>query len=89
MFRVEPTQEDQWKVVDENDKVAFIGTMREAEEWLDFQDNAPRAAAPASNWLRNAVNALHQPLAKLIAICRARRKAPGTIGDLGRQVRNQ
>ena len=47
MFRVEPTEGDHWKIVDQNDNTVFVGTMREAEEWLDCRDNLYRRPATA------------------------------------------
>ena len=36
-----------WAIVDETDQVHFQGTLRECEDWLDFQENQPPLKAPA------------------------------------------
>jgi hypothetical protein len=65
MFRVEYVPE--WKIVDENDKVVFVGTMRQAEDWLDFRENAQRQTLSTGVWLRNLVATGRPLLARLFA----------------------
>jgi hypothetical protein len=89
MFRVEPTQGDQWRIVDENDNTVFVGTMREAEEWLDCRDNAFRQTATAGGWLRNSVNSVKRFFARLSAARAARPTFPGSAADLRRPARDQ
>jgi hypothetical protein len=38
-----------WAIVDETDRVHFQGTLRECEDWLDFQENQPPLKAPAEH----------------------------------------
>jgi hypothetical protein len=35
----------QWHIVDSGQQTVFIGTKQQAEDWLDFQENARREAA--------------------------------------------
>ena len=62
MFQVEFFHDDLWTVIDEDGEVAFVGTKREAEDWLDFQDNARRRRAPPGGWLRNSLKSLRRLL---------------------------
>jgi len=56
MFRVEITQGDQWKIVVDNASTVFIGTMREAEDWLDSHENVQRQPATAGGWFLSVVD---------------------------------
>jgi hypothetical protein len=47
MYSVNPCSETQWSIVDGNQRTVFIGTRRQAEDWLDFQENMARQAARA------------------------------------------
>jgi hypothetical protein len=89
MFRVEPAQGDQWRIIDEKDQVVFVGTVQQAEDWLDFHENAQRHAAPAGAWLRNFFDALRRVFENLSS---ARRSQPGsrpTASEFRRQTRKQ
>jgi hypothetical protein len=44
MYRVRDIQRDQWMIVDDRDQTVFVGTKRQAEDWLDYQENAQRRA---------------------------------------------
>ena len=34
----------QWQIVDGRGQTVFVGTKRQAEDWLDYQENAQRQA---------------------------------------------
>jgi hypothetical protein len=62
MYRVQLTTDDRWEIVDSKDRLVFVGTKQEAENWLDYQDNAlPRAAVRGAR-----VHALFQALRRVI-----------------------
>lgn len=54
MYRISDASGSQWAVVDETDRVWFVGTPRECEDWLDLQENLKRQnqPRPASQWRR-------------------------------------
>ncbi len=88
MFHVERAAGDQWKVIDEDHKIVFIGTMRQAEDWLDFQENVRRQPVPTGVWLRNYVDALRRVLTRPFA---ARNSRPGsllTVSEFRRRARH-
>ena len=90
MFRVEPTEGDHWKIVDQNDNTVFVGTMREAEEWLDCRDNLYRRPATAGGWFRNSVKSVKRFFARLSAPRTARPAvSSGSAADLPRPARDQ
>ena len=52
MFGIEPTDGDAWTIVDEDQQVVFVGSLRACEDWLDYQDNAHRSPSRLAEWLR-------------------------------------
>jgi hypothetical protein len=42
MFHVQPLHDDQWSIVDDQDRQLFVGTKLECEDWLDAAENAAR-----------------------------------------------
>jgi hypothetical protein len=40
MYRVQYKNREQWRIVDGRDQTVFVGTKRQAEDWLDYQENA-------------------------------------------------
>jgi len=43
-FRIRTVEGDQWTVMDDCDRIVCIGTKQACEDWLDYQENARRAA---------------------------------------------
>jgi hypothetical protein len=87
MFGVEYVFDDQWKIIDENDKVVFVGTIRQAEDWLDFRENAKRQTVSIGVWLRNRVATVRRLLARPFA---DRPPQPGsrlTLAEFRRRAR--
>ncbi|MGE5191559.1 MAG: hypothetical protein ACM3U2_03600 [Deltaproteobacteria bacterium] len=87
LIAVEYVSGDQWKVIDDNKKVVFVGSLRQTEDWLDFQENIQRQLEPTGVWLRNLVDALRRLLARPIA---GRLPPPGsrlTIAEFQRLAR--
>lgn len=58
MYRIQQTTDGQWTIVDERDEVALVGTLRECEDWLDFQENAERLSAGHPGWWRGIVRGM-------------------------------
>ncbi len=88
MFHVERIAGDQWKVIDEDCRTVFIGTMRQAEDWLDCQENARRQPVPTGVWLRNLVVAWRRILARPFAARNFRSGSQLTASDFPRRVRH-
>lgn len=51
MYRIQTSTGAQWTIVDEREEVVFVGTLRECEDWLDFQENAQRKSRESRGWL--------------------------------------
>lgn len=58
MFRVDAIPGGQWKVVEDGDKVVFVGTKNDAEVWLDLQENLQPRPHRAGAWLTRLVRTL-------------------------------
>jgi hypothetical protein len=53
MYRIEYVNDgNRWMIVDVKDRVMFIGTMQQAEDWLDSQENLNRQPTQVGAWLR-------------------------------------
>jgi hypothetical protein len=65
MYRVKDVSGDQWNIVDSADVTVFVGTKQQAEDWLDFQENARRQAFPASFSFSRLLHAMSLPLRRL------------------------
>ena len=44
MLRILPAIAGQWTIVDDHETVLFAGTLRQCEDWLDFQENSQAGA---------------------------------------------
>jgi hypothetical protein len=52
MYRIASAAGSQWAIVDETDRVWFVGTPRECEDWLDLQENLQRQQQKRAHWRR-------------------------------------
>lgn len=50
MYRIQPVTGDQWTIVDERDESVFVGTLKQCEDWLDFQENASGRSQTRGGW---------------------------------------
>jgi hypothetical protein len=48
MYSIERSAGNRWVVVADGERTACVGTMRQCEEWLDFQENNPPTGTPKS-----------------------------------------
>jgi hypothetical protein len=57
MYHIRPYSADRWLIVDEENDALLVGTLRECEDWLDFQENqesrqlAAAQGTHGSGWL--------------------------------------
>jgi hypothetical protein len=67
MYRIECVSGgDRWMVVDVKDRVVFIGTMQQTEDWLDSQENLNRGPSRAGAWFRRVFQAWTRPVDRAI-----------------------
>ncbi len=57
MYHIEYAADDRWKVLDQSGQAIFVGTRRQIEDWLDFQENIVRHPSPRTSQ-RERVRAL-------------------------------
>jgi hypothetical protein len=57
----------QWHIVDRNQETVFIGTKQQAEDWLDFKENAQRQSATSTFSLRRAAQAILLPSRRFVS----------------------
>jgi hypothetical protein len=70
MYRIEfVSVGKRWMVVDGDDRVAFIGTMQQAEDWLDSQENLNRRPFHAGAWFRGLFQSWTRPVDRLAGAC--------------------
>jgi hypothetical protein len=43
-FQIRSIEGDRWTVMDDHDRIVCIGSKQACEDWLDYQENASRAA---------------------------------------------
>lgn len=66
MYRVSCIDGDRWRILDAGNRLVFVGTRQQGEDWLDFQENArPRPSAFKAQ-LRGLVEAWVRPLGRLV-----------------------
>jgi hypothetical protein len=54
MYRISSAAGNRSSVVDEDDQVRFVGTLRECENWLDSQENTRAHESRFIVWARRA-----------------------------------
>jgi len=70
MYRIEyVSSSNRWMVVDGNDRVVFIGTMQQAEDWLDSRENLNRRPFDVGVWFRGVIQSWVRPVDRLAGTC--------------------
>ena len=69
MYRVQSITNDRWEIADSQDRLVFVGTKRQAEEWLDYQDNAVPQPAHRGAWARALFQSLRRFVGRLAGSC--------------------
>jgi hypothetical protein len=54
MYRIQSAAGNRSSIVDEEDQVRFVGTLRQCEDWLDAQENCPARESRFVAWARRA-----------------------------------
>jgi hypothetical protein len=72
MHRVQLTADDRWEIVDSQDRLVFVGTKREAEDWLDYRDNALPRTVRGGAWFHAFFRALRRVFCRFSGCCRTR-----------------
>lgn len=54
MYRISSAAGNRSSVVDEDDQVRFVGTLRQCEDWLDSQENSRVHESRLIAWARRA-----------------------------------
>jgi hypothetical protein len=52
MYRIQSAAGNRSSIVDEDDQVRFVGTLRQCEDWLDAQENCLVRESRFSAWAR-------------------------------------
>jgi hypothetical protein len=58
MYRIRSISADQWTIVNESDRVMFIGAMQQCEDWLDYAENHG-GMEHAPGWFQRLCEWLH------------------------------
>jgi hypothetical protein len=70
MYRVQSITGERWEIVDSNDRTVFVGTKSQAEDWLDFQENARRLTQQRP-WFRTLLSSLRRFACRVTGGCQA------------------
>jgi len=65
-YRVQCVDGNRWRIVDRSEKLVFVGTKEQGEDWLDRQENLVPRPSIAGAWSARLLQALSQPLARLL-----------------------
>jgi hypothetical protein len=91
MYRIENVSgENAWLIVDLKNRVVFTGTMQQAEDWLDSQENVNRRPSKVSAWFRRLFPARTRPVDRLAGVTRGRNDRvadPAVASNRSRQLR--
>jgi hypothetical protein len=58
MYRINSAAGNRSSIVDEEEQVRFVGTLRQCEDWLDAQENCPSQESRFTAWARRAWHVL-------------------------------
>jgi hypothetical protein len=73
MYRIEyASGGKRWMVIDVKDRVVFIGTMQQAEDWLDSQENLKRQPSIVGAWLRRVFQGWTRPADRAVGTLHSR-----------------
>jgi hypothetical protein len=73
MYRIEYVNDgNRWMIVDVKDRVVFIGTMQQAEDWLDSQENLNRRPSQVGAWLRRVFRGWTRPVDRAVGTLHSR-----------------
>jgi hypothetical protein len=73
MYRMEYVNDgNKWMIVDVQDRVVFIGSMQQAEDWLDSQENLNRRPSQAGAWVRRVFQGWTRPVGRAIGSIHSR-----------------
>jgi hypothetical protein len=72
MYRVLCIRGGRWRIVDASDRLVFVGTQLQGEDWLDRQENLRRRPSALSGFLWEVVEAWVRPLGRLVGTLPAR-----------------
>ena len=72
MYRVSCINGSRWRIVDASDRLVFVGTQLQGEDWLDRQENLLLRPSPLSDYLLGLVEAWVRPLGRLLKTLPAR-----------------
>lgn len=70
MYRIETVSDgNRWMVIDAQDRVVFVGTMQQAEDWLDCDENVNRGPGKLGAWAHRTIEAWGRPVDRLAGAC--------------------
>ena len=72
MYRVSCISGGRWRIVDGSDRLVFVGTQLQGEDWLDRQENLRPRPSALSGFLREIGEALVRPLGRFVVALPAR-----------------
>jgi hypothetical protein len=72
MYRVSCINGGRWRIVDASNRLVFVGTQLQGEDWLDRQENLRLRPSVLSGYLLEIVEALVRPLGRLVRTLPAR-----------------
>jgi hypothetical protein len=65
MYMIHSSNSNRWRIVDRSNRLVFVGDKQQAEEWLDWQDNAQPHPSALGDWFRGIVESTARPFAHL------------------------
>ncbi len=72
MYRISCINGGRWRIVDASDRLVFVGTQLQGEDWLDRQENRRPRPSALSGYLREVVEACVRPLGRFVRTLPAR-----------------
>jgi hypothetical protein len=65
MHKIQSIEGNRWRIVDGSNRLVFVGDRAQAEDWLDWQENAEPHPSAFAIWLHGLVEFTARPLAHL------------------------
>ncbi len=65
MYSIQSINGNRWQIVDGANRLVFVGNKQQAEEWLDWQENAIPGPSALSLWIQGIVESTARPFAAL------------------------
>jgi hypothetical protein len=71
MYSVSSIEGTRWRIIDGSQRLVFVGTKQQAEDWLDARDNMASRPSTLAKWLHGLMETSGRPLIHVWSAARA------------------